>query len=550
MMTTTVGQYLLDRLKDYGVRHVFGVPGDYNLEFLDLIEDDPGLEWVGNCNELNGAYASDGYGRINSMAALVTTFGVGELSAINGIAGSYAESVPVVKIVGMPSRNASINRRYMHHTLGDGEFMKFYDMYRAITVARTVLNKQNAKSEIDRVLAECALHKKPVYIGIPADVAHLSIDVSTPMIYKPKSDKKILDSFIEAVEQIIKNAKAPLVLADYEIKRYKLQDELLEFIQKANLPIATLAMGKGAFPETHPNFIGIYSGILSDERVTSMAREKDCLILLGVKFTDFLTAGFHYINTTPNFGVPVIEVHPLYSQIGQKVYSDILMADVLKKLATLKYSAKMPPAEKREHTKLSGKLTQHKFFQVIEQHLRPKDVLLTETGTSFFGSIAIHLPEKVTFVGQPLWGSIGFTFGALLGTCLADRERRNILIIGDGSFQLTAQELSTMLRENLTPIIIVINNDGYTVERCIHGPNRKYNDINMWHYTKLVEVFDVHLKRHAFSATASSVEELNHALEEADKSKKLSFIEVIMDRDDAPVLLKKLGEIASKNNQQ
>ncbi|WP_281746838.1 thiamine pyrophosphate-binding protein [Helicobacter suis] len=141
-MTTTVGQYLLDRLKDYGVRHVFGVPGDYNLEFLDLIEDDPGLEWVGNCNELNGAYASDGYGRINSMAALVTTFGVGELSAINGVAGSYAESVPVVKIVGMPSRNASINRRYMHHTLGDGEFMKFYDMYRVSrSHARCLINK-------------------------------------------------------------------------------------------------------------------------------------------------------------------------------------------------------------------------------------------------------------------------------------------------------------------------------------------------------------------------------------------------------------------------
>ncbi|CRF50994.1 Pyruvate decarboxylase; Alpha-keto-acid decarboxylase [Helicobacter heilmannii] len=545
-MVISIGQYLLDRLKDYGVAHVFGVPGDYNLGFLDLIEDDPNLEWIGNCNELNASYATDGYARIRPMSALLTTFGVGELSAINGVAGSYAESVPVVKIVGMPSRNVSENRRFVHHTLGDGEFMRFYAMYQGISVAQTILNKQNAQSEIDRVLAECALHKKPVYIGIPSDVPSIQIEVSSPMLYKPKSDKKTLNAFVEAVKKCIKTYKSFIALADYEVNRHHLNQELHDFIEATNLPIASLSMGKGVFSEQHPNFIGVYNGILSDDRVTNAIKESDCTILVGVKLTDFLTAGFRYICEEP---IPRIEIHPLYSKIGEEVYSDILMQDVLKKLSSLNFKSKIPPKEPKSKLPLEGKLTQAQFFQVIEEHLQPNNVLIAETGTSFFGAVDVHLPKGASFIGQPLWGSIGYTFGALLGSALADRKRRNVLLIGDGSFQLTGQELSTMLRENITPIIILINNDGYTVERCIHGPERKYNDINMWHYTKLVEAFDVHLHRKPLTFKANTAESLSKALEQAYKHPdKLAFIEVEMARDDAPTLLKKLGEISAEQN--
>lgn len=547
-MKTTIGQYLLDKLKNYDIEHIFGVPGDYNLGFLDLIEDDKTLQWVGNCNELNASYAADGYGRIKPMSALVTTFGVGELSAINGIAGSYAESVPVVKIVGMPSRNISENKKLVHHTLGDGEFLKFYNMYKEVTVAQTILNKQNAKNEIDRVLRECHLQKKPVYIGIPVDVSNIEIEISTSIDYKPKSDKKILSTFIDDIEKEIKKSKSQTVLADYEVNRYKLNKELQSFIEKTNLPIASLSMGKGVFNENHKNFIGMYNGILSDEKVTSIIENSDCILLIGVKLTDSITAGFNYIHKD---SISTIEIHPLYSKIRDKIYSDILMEDVLKELSNnIKFNGNITNNEKdKVNTELSGKLTQKKFFNIIEENLLPKDVLIAEQGTSFFGAGAIKLPENVTFVGQPLWGSIGYTFGALLGTCLADKNRRNILLIGDGSLQLTAQELSTMLRENINPIIIVINNDGYTVERYIHGPQRKYNDINMWDYTKLVDVFDVTLNRESLKFKASTVEDLIEALSLArENSSKLSLIEVSMDKDDAPTTLKEVGKLFSSQN--
>ena len=114
----TVGDYLLARLAEIGIRHVFGVPGDYSLAFLDHIMDSEQITWVGNANELNAAYAADGYARVNGAGALLTVYGAGELSAINGIAGAYAEYVPVIHVVGAPATSAQRARALVHHTLG------------------------------------------------------------------------------------------------------------------------------------------------------------------------------------------------------------------------------------------------------------------------------------------------------------------------------------------------------------------------------------------------------------------------------------------------
>lgn len=154
----TVADYLLDRLAGCGIGHLFGVPGDYNLQFLDHVIDHPTLRWVGCANELNAAYAADGYARMSGAGALLTTFGVGELSAINGIAGSYAEYVPVLHIVGAPCSAAQQRGELMHHTLGDGDFRHFYRMSQAISVASAILDEQNACFEIDRVLGEMLPH--------------------------------------------------------------------------------------------------------------------------------------------------------------------------------------------------------------------------------------------------------------------------------------------------------------------------------------------------------------------------------------------------------
>ncbi|MRB98285.1 alpha-keto acid decarboxylase family protein [Bacillus thuringiensis] len=552
----TVSTYLLDRLHELGIEHIFGVPGDYNLAFLDDVVAHKNLKWIGNCNELNAAYAADGYARIKGIAALITTFGVGELSAINGIAGSYAENVPVIKITGTPPTKVMENGAIVHHTLGDGKFDHFSNMYREITVAQTNVTPEHAVEEIDRVLRACWNEKRPVHINLPIDVYNKPINKPTePILYKPiLSNKEALDKMLLHATSKIKNAKKPVILADFEVDRFHAKENLHQFVEKTGFPIATLSMGKGIFPEKHPQFIGVYTGDVSSPYLRKRIDESDCIISIGVKLTDTITGGFTQGFTKEQ----VIEIHPYTVKIIDKKYGPVVMQDVLQHLSdsiehrnkdTLEikpFILESSPFTEEFNPK-AQMVTQKRFWQQMYHFLQENDVLIVEQGTPFFGSADIPLPNNTAYVGQPLWGSIGYTLPALLGTQLANLSRRNILIIGDGSFQVTAQELSTILRQNLKPIIFLINNNGYTVERAIHGQNQLYNDIQMWDYNKLSMVFGSEEKSLTFKVENEA--ELAEVLTNITFNKnQLIFIEVIMSQSDQPELLAKLGKRFGQQN--
>ncbi|PGO29031.1 indolepyruvate decarboxylase [Bacillus cereus] len=552
----TVSTYLLDRLSELGIEHIFGVPGDYNLAFLDDVLAHEKLKWVGNCNELNAAYTADGYARIKGIAALITTFGVGELSAINGVAGSYAENVPVIKITGTPPTTIIENGALVHHTLGDGKFDHFSNMYREITVAQTNLTAEHAAEEIDRVLRACWSEKRPAHIQLPIDVYNKPINKPTnPILHKPVvSNKEALGKMLLHATSKINSAKKPVILADFKVDRFHAKEYLYQFVEKTGFPIATLSMGKGIFPEKHPQFIGIYTGDVSSPYLRKRIDESDCIISIGVKLTDTITGGFTQGFTKEQ----VIEIHPYTVKIIDKKYGPVVMKDVLAQLSDLIEYRKEETLEIKpfiseslsmteEFNPKALMVTQKRFWQQIYHFLQENDVLIAEQGTPFFGSAAIPLPNNTTYVAQPLWGSIGYTLPALLGTQLANLSRRNILIIGDGSFQLTVQELSTILRQNLKPIIFLINNNGYTVERAIHGQNQSYNDIQIWDYTKLANVFGSEEKSLTFKVENET--ELAEVLANISFNKnQLIFVEVIMSEADQPELLAKLGKRFGKQN--
>ncbi|PGS65319.1 alpha-keto acid decarboxylase family protein [Bacillus cereus] len=552
----TVSTYLLDRLHELGIEHIFGVPGDYNLAFLDDVVAHKNLKWIGNCNELNAAYAADGYARIKGIAALITTFGVGELSAINGIAGSYAENVPVIKITGTPPTKVMENGAIVHHTLGDGKFDHFSNMYREITIAQTNVTPEHAAEEIDRVLRACWNEKRPVHINLPIDVYNKPINKPTePIINKPiLSNKEALNKMLLHAISKINSAKKPVILADFEVDRFHAKESLHQFVEKTGFPIATFSMGKGIFPEKHPQFIGVYTGDVSSPYLRKRIDESDCIISIGVKLTDTITGGFTQGFTKEQ----VIEIHPYTVKIIDKKYGPVVMQDVLQHLSdSIEHRNKDTLDVKpfilesspftEEFNPKAQMVTQKRFWQQMYHFLQENDVLVVEQGTPFFCSAAIPLPNNTAYVGQPLWGSIGYTLPALLGTQLANLSRRNILIIGDGSFQVTAQELSTILRQNLKPIIFLINNNGYTVERAIHGQNQLYNDIQMWDYNKLSMVFGSEEKSLTFKVENEA--ELAEVLTNITFNKnQLIFIEVIMSQSDQPELLAKLGKRFGQQN--
>jgi TPP-dependent 2-oxoacid decarboxylase len=547
----TVGDYLLDRLAELGVTEIFGVPGDYQLEFLDHVLAHPDVRWVGGANELNAGYAADGYGRLRGMAALVTTFGVGELSAANAVAGSFAEHVPVVHIVGAPSKDAQGARRIVHHTLGDGDFEHFLRISREITCAQANLVPATATREIDRVLSEVREQKRPGYLLIATDVARFPTEPPTAPLprYTAGTSPRALTLFTSAAAELIGDHRIA-VLADFLVHRLGCVKELNALLDADTVPHATLMWGKSLVDESSPNYVGIYAGAASEDSVREVIEDAPVLVTAGVLFTD-MVSGFFSQRIDP---ARTIDIGANQSVIAGQVYAPLDMAVALEALTTILSergitSPRLPPVPTpapAEAPAREAALTQEALWDRLSEALTPGNVVLADQGTSFYGMAGHRLPSGVTFIGQPLWGSIGYTLPAALGAGLADRSRRTVLLIGDGAAQLTVQELGAFGREGLAPVVVVVNNDGYTVERAIHGATAEYNDITAWRWADLPAALGV---ADALTFRVATFGELDDALTAAAATRdRMVFIEAVAARMDIPPLLTELAQSASAAN--
>ncbi|AKD17080.1 alpha-keto acid decarboxylase family protein [Salmonella enterica] len=543
----TVADYLLDRLAGCGIGHLFGVPGDYNLQFLDHVIDHPTLRWVGCANELNAAYAADGYARMSGAGALLTTFGVGELSAINGIAGSYAEYVPVLHIVGAPCSAAQQRGELMHHTLGDGDFRHFYRMSQAISAASAILDEQNACFEIDRVLGEMLAARRPGYIMLPADVAKKTAIPPTQALALPvhEAQSGMETAFRYHARQCLMNSRRIALLADFLAGRFGLRPLLQRWMAETPIAHATLLMGKGLFDEQHPNFVGTYSAGASSKEVRQAIEDADRVICVGTRFVDTLTAGF----TQQLPAERTLEIQPYASRIGE-TWFNLPMAQAVSTLRELCLECAFAPPPTRSAGQPvridKGELTQESFWQTLQQYLKPGDIILVDQGTAAFGAAALSLPDGAEVVVQPLWGSIGYSLPAAFGAQTACPDRRVILIIGDGAAQLTIQEMGSMLRDGQAPVILLLNNDGYTVERAIHGAAQRYNDIASWNWTQIPPALNAAQQAECWRVTQAI--QLAEVLERLARPQRLSFIEVMLPKADLPELLRTVTRALEARN--
>lgn len=545
----TVADYLLDRLADCGVDHLFGVPGDYNLQFLDHVIAHPALRWVGCANELNAAYAADGYARVQGCGALLTTYGVGELSALNGVAGSFAEYVPVLHIVGAPCTGSQQRQELLHHTLGDGKFDHFRQMSAPISVAQGVLTVRNATDEIDRVLTEMIKHRRPGYLSLPADVA--KAPTSRPVNALTLTDTAINDGQIErftrAVRDLLQPCRRVSLLADFLALRFGLQETLRDWMAQTPIPHASLLMGKGLFDEQQPGFVGIYSGVASLSQTRESIEDAEAILCIGTRFTDTTTAGFtHKIPDKKS-----ISIQPFAARVGERWFSGIPMAQATQALIAVSHELS---AKWRTETRCmaplapgkAGELTQARFWQTLQKHLQPGDIILGDQGTAAFGVAALKLPSDASLIVQPLWGSIGFTLPAAFGAQTARPTRRVVLIVGDGAAQLTIQELGSMLRDGLRPLILLLNNDGYTVERAIHGPEARYNDISLWNWTQLPQALNLDSQAQCWRVTESV--QLDEVLAKTAQIERLTLVEVVLPKQDIPDLLRAVTQALETRN--
>jgi indolepyruvate decarboxylase len=540
-MKQSIGNFLLRRVQEAGIRHIFGVPGDYNLELLQQLQDAGALKWVGTCNELNASYAADGYARLNGLGALTVTNGVGPLSAINGVGGSYSEHVPVICIAGsIPLR--SIDRGLgMHHTMADGSWDHFLNAYAHVTAAHARLTPRNAATEIDRLILTAWQEKLPVYMELPSDIAYLDIEVpADPLVLaEPSSDPERLRSCIAAIAERLSAATSAAILVDADADRFGVASELMELAEKTQAPVAVINAAKAVIDETFPHYAGVYNGAASEPHTREAIETSDCLLAIGYRPIEVTTGDF-----SASLPANTIHARPYSVDVGDDNYQAVTLKEVLKGVTgAVAPSPNRAPRQAaaavaaRAHADGSAKVTQAAYWQAMQEYLREGDVLFVDNGTAFT-LLGLRLPPKCSFVGSINWGSIGYSVGALLGALTAAPERRHILFVGDGSFQVSAQELSTILRHDHKPVIFLINNGGYTIERGYLGKDETYNDIANWAYADLPKVFRRDTTARSF--VVKTIGDLQDALSAPNDT--MIFVESIMDAHDA------LGPVINSSN--
>ncbi|CAI5756051.1 unnamed protein product [Candida verbasci] len=591
----TLGEYIFYRIHQSNpkLKSIFGIPGDFNVDLLEHVYSplitSKGIKFINTCNELNGAYAADGYSRvIQGLSVFISTFGVGELSAINGIAGAFAEFSPVLHIVGttslkqqQESKNQVIN---IHHLVPSKNALNapnhnvYKRMVEDISVIQETLDFDMSLNmvKIDKVLKTIINESRPGYLFLPFDLPNLKIK-SSELFMNPFNSNSIYDHSSKSIE-ILENAtdlileklyqsKSPSILSDCLTTRFGFQNDLNKFINKLpedKIKLFTSNVARN-LDETKLNYIGVYNGIgSSNEQVKNELENSDFLLILGYFETEMNSGGYTSdFSHIPN-GVIIhpdfIRINKSYIPIkqldGERLFTigDLINSlndrlDITKLQADLiSLSSKYYPPTFHQPSDFDlNCVSQDKLVDHFNEFLEEDDLFIVETMSFCFGLPDVKFAKNVQLLASNFYGSIGYAIPATFGATMAINDltlkKRIILVQGDGAAQMTVQELSSFVRyqEYLPnmPQIYLINNDGYAIERKIKGPFRSYNDINgLWKWCDLLNVFGGGSNGKMYqSYLLKNLKEFENHFEkktiETDQG-KLQFYEIIAGKLDVP----------------
>ncbi|HOD82680.1 MAG: Indole-3-pyruvate decarboxylase [Planctomycetes bacterium ADurb.Bin126] len=483
----TVGRYLVRRLEQCGLKHVFGIPGDYVLGFYELLLGSS-MGVVGTCTEAGAAFAADAYARVNGLGAVCITYCVGGLNTINAVAGAYAEKSPLVVISGSPAMRRRVRSPLLHHRVKDFNTQAL--IFEQVTAATAVLNDPaRAPAQIDQALAACLRTKRPVYIELPTDVCDrpcakpARLDVSSP-----PSDKASLGEAVAEAAQMLRRARRPVILAGVEIHRFGLQDLLLDLVDKSGYPVAATLLGKSVISERHPQYLGIYEGAMGREEVRRAVESADCVLILGAFMTDINLGVFTaHLDVSRTINATSEQIAIKHHHFDGVQLGDFLRGLIRQLPRSRRRQKKAPAVSARPYTpRKSRPITVRRFFARMNEFLEDDFVVISDIGDSLFGAADLTIHRRTEFISPAYYTSMGFGIPAALGAQIRDRRLRPIVFVGDGAFQMTGMELSTIVRCGLNPIVFVLNNRGYTTERFIQdGP---FNDIHEWSYQAVTQV--------------------------------------------------------------
>ena len=534
----SIGQYLIRRLCDYGIRHVFGLPGDYVLSFYSMLEHSS-LDLVNCTREDCAGYAADAYARVNGMGAVCVTYGVGGLSLANSIAGAYAEMSPVVLISGAPGLRERINNPLLHHRVR--EWHTQLDVFDKICAASLeIADPVTAFRDIDFLLDTAHRTKRPVYLELPRDMVTIVPDQIRP--YACPQQMSDPDALAEAIHEAvarIEQAKKPVIIAGIELHRYGLQAEVVALAEASKIAVAATLLAKSVVSEVHPLYIGLYEGALGREEVTRFVEDSDCVILLGTLLTDLDLGIFTAkLDASKSIFATSDEL-----RISHHHFHHVLLADFLQALVAAKPRAATrplptgPAVAAGQFTLVPDQpITITRLVRRLNESLDDRTIVIADVGDALFASSELVVRGQTEFIAPAYYTSMGFAVPAALGAQTARPNLKVVALVGDGAFQMTGMELSTIVRRKLPVTVIVLDNKGYGTERIILDGS--FNDINPWEYQLLPQVLG--------GGTGYEVRtegEFDQALEKslADTS-GMSLIRVHIGLNDRSTTLERIGQ--------
>lgn len=557
-LSQNVGNYLIQRLYDHDVRHIFGVPGDFVLGFYQELIQSNKLKVINTCDEQGAAFAADAYARINGLGVVCVTYCVGGLKIVNATAQAFAEKSPVVVISGAPGIKERRKNPLLHHKVQDFDTQQ--KIFEHVTVDSVLVdNPRTAAKDIDRVLSSATRYKRPVYIELPRDKVSIPIyqeqyvDPSTTYSKTAKIEEGCetdMDSMQEALAEataMINSSKQPVIIAGVEIHRFGLQDKLLRLTYKTNIPVVATVLSKSVISEDHPSYLGVYEGAMGHQSVREYVESSDCLILLGALMTDINFS----ISPTPIEQSKSIYVTSEKLSIKYHNFENVLLQDFLISLIEAPLERKdFVLVEKQGNVKNNNKhfsaarnqkITVKRLFERLNFSITDNRIVIADVGDSLFGALDLTVHGQTDFLSPAYYCSMGFAVPAAIGAQLASPTLRPIVIVGDGAFQMTGMEISTIIRFALNPIIIILNNNGYGTERpMLDGP---FNDILPWNYYRIPEIIG-----HGKGFVIETEDQLEESLSAAERiySKDLCVLDVHLDIHDGSPALQRLTESLGK----
>ncbi len=537
----TISSYLIHKLYAHGVRHIFGVPGDYVLGFYKELEDSQ-LEVINTCDEQGAGFAADAYARVSGLGAICITYCVGGLKVANTTAQAFAEKSPVIVISGAPGTNERIKKPLLHHKVRD--FDTQLKVFEQLTVASTVLNDpQTACREIDRVFGAALRYKRPVYIELPRDMISVPATPSQqPQEATRSSDGNALQEALHEAIDVINAAKKPVIIAGVELHRFGLQDMLLRFLGKSRIPVASTMLGKSVIVENHPQYLGVYEGAMGREEVREYVESSDCLILLGVFMSD-VNLGIFTAHLDEGKSICVTSEK---ISIKYHTYEGVEMEDFVRALTDADIRQREdadipnPPSPHPANPVSEKQITVRYLFQRLNSFVDDNTVVIADPGDAMFGAIDMTIHSATEFLSPAYYTSLGFAVPASLGAQLARPELRPLVLVGDGAFQMTGMELASIARFHLNPIVVVLNNRGYGTERpMLDG---RFNDIHLWDYSRIPEVLGA-----GKGYGIRTEDQLEEALREAQEHRDgFCILDVHLDPQDRSLALERLTTALSK----